>query len=51
MTIDAAVRSVNVRTPFDHSGLRLRISVAAILFHLRIEMSDLPIRDQRQSHP
>jgi len=51
VTIDAAVRSINARAAFDHSGLRLRISVAAILFHLRIEMSDLPIRDDRQSHP
>ncbi len=51
VTIDAAVRSINARAPFDHSGLRLRISVAAILFHLRIEMSNLPIRDDRQSHP
>ena len=51
MTIDAAVRSVNVRTPFDHSGLRLRISVAAVLFHLRIKMPDLPIWDEGQSHP
>src|SRR5207249_9591308 len=51
MTIDAAVRSINPRAAFDHSGLRLGVNIGAILFHLRVEMSDLPIRDHRQSHP
>jgi hypothetical protein len=45
VTINAAVRSVNAPTPLGHSRLRLRINVSAVLFHLRIEMSDLPIRD------
>jgi hypothetical protein len=51
VTIDAAVRSVNAPAPLDHSRLRLWINVGAVLFHLRIEMSDLPIRDHGQPHP
>ena len=51
VTIDAAVRSINPRAAFDHSGLRLGVNIGPILFHLWIEMSDLPIRDHRQSHP
>src|SRR5439155_1047751 len=51
VTIDAAVRSINPRAAFDHSGLGLGVNIGAILFHLWIEMSDLPIRDHRQSHP
>jgi hypothetical protein len=51
VTVNAAVRSVNVLASLNHTRLRLRINVGAILFHLRIKMSDLPIRDHRQSHP
>src|SRR4029077_7729848 len=51
MAINAAVRSVNAATPSGHSRLRLRIGVGAVLFHLRIKMSDLPIRNHGQSYP
>jgi hypothetical protein len=51
VTIDAAVRRVNAPASLDHSRLWLGINVGAVLFHLRIEVSDLPIRDHGQSHP
>jgi hypothetical protein len=47
MTVNAAVRSVNTRAAFDHSRLGLRINISAFLIRLRIEMSDLPIWNQR----
>ena len=46
VTINTAVRSVNARATLEHSGLRLRINVGAFFVGLRIEMSDLPIRNQ-----
>ena len=51
VTINTTVRSVNTRAAFDHSRLRLRISIGALLVGLRIKMSDLPIRNNGQSHP
>jgi hypothetical protein len=51
VTINAAVCSVNARASFKHSRLWLRIVLRAFLVGLRIEMSDLPIRNDSQSHP
>ena len=51
VTINAAVRSVNARAARDHSRLWHWINVRALLVGLRVEMSDLPIRNDRQSHP
>ena len=51
LTNKCAVRSVDTRAALDHPRLRHRISIGAILLHLRIEMSDLPIRDDCQPHP
>ncbi len=51
VTINAAVRSVNTRAARDHSRLRHWIGIGAFLVGLRIEMSDLPIRNDGQSHP
>jgi hypothetical protein len=51
VAIDTTVCHVNQRAAFEHSGLRLRISVGAFLVGLRIEMPDLPIRNHSQSHP
>ncbi len=51
VAINAAVRSVNAPAARDHSRLRHRINIGAFLVGLRIEMSDLPIWNDRQSHP
>ena len=51
VTIDAAIGSVNARAARDHSRLRHWIDICAFLVRLRIEVSDLPIRDHSQSHP
>lgn len=51
VAIDAAVRGVNMRTALDHSRLRHWIGIGAFLVGLRIEMSDLPVRNDGQSHP
>src|SRR5439155_22959765 len=51
VAINAAVCNVNARAAFEHSGLRLRIKVGALFVGLRIEMPDLPIWNQGQSHP
>jgi hypothetical protein len=51
VTINAAVRSVNTRAALDHSRLRHWIDIGAFLVGLRIEVSDLPIWNDRQSHP
>jgi hypothetical protein len=51
VTINAAVRSIDPRAAFEHSRLRLRINVGGILVGLRIQRSDLPIRNDGQSHP
>jgi len=51
VTVNAAIRSVNLCAAVEHSRLRLRISIGAFLIGLRIEMSDLPIRKHGQSHP
>jgi len=51
VTIDAAVRGVNMGTALDHSRLRHWISIGAFLVGLRIEVSDLPIWNDGQSHP
>jgi len=51
VAIDTAVRCVNMRTAFHHSRLRHWINIGAFLVGLRIEVSDLPIRNDGQSHP
>jgi hypothetical protein len=51
VTINAAIGSVNARALLDHSRLRHRVDVCAFLVRLRVEVSDLPIGDHRQSHP
>jgi hypothetical protein len=51
VTINAAIRGVNARAALEHSRLRPRINVGAFLIRFRIEMSDLPVRDQRESQP
>jgi hypothetical protein len=51
VTINAAVRGINVRAALEHSRLRLRINVGAFFVGLRIEMSDLPVRNNGQSDP
>ena len=45
MAIDAAVCCVNVPAPLEHSRLRARINVRPLFVGFRIEMSDLPRRD------
>ena len=51
VTIGAAICSVNKRTALDHSRLRHWVNVCAFLVGLRIQMSDLPIWNNGQSHP
>jgi hypothetical protein len=51
VTINTAVHGVNARAAFDHSRLRLRINIGAFLVGLRIKISDLPSRNNGQSHP
>jgi hypothetical protein len=51
VTINAAVCGVNVRAALEHSRLGLRINVGAFLVGLRIEMPDLPVRNNGQSEP
>jgi len=51
VAINAAVRGVNTRAPREHSRLRHWIDIGAFLVRLRIKMSDLPIRNDGQSHP
>jgi hypothetical protein len=51
VAIVAAVRSVDARAACDHSRLRHWINIRAFFIRLRIELSDLPIRNHSQSHP
>ena len=51
VTINAAICCVNVRAALKHSRLRLRINIGLFFVPLRIEVSDLPIRNHGQSHP
>ena len=51
MTINAAVRCVNVLAPREHSRLRARINVRPLFVGFRIEMSDLPRRNEREADP
>jgi len=51
MAIDAAVCCVNVPAPFEHSRLRARINVRPLFVGFRIEMSDLPRRNDREADP
>src|SRR5262249_52742878 len=51
VAIGAAIGGVNVRAPHDHSRLRLGINVCSFLVGLRIEMTDLPGRNDRETHP
>jgi hypothetical protein len=51
MAIDAAVCCVNVFSPVEHSRLRARINVRSLFVGFRIEMSDLPGRNDREADP
>jgi hypothetical protein len=51
MAIDAAVSRINMRAPLVHSRLRSRINVRPFFVGFRIEMPDLPVRDDRQADP
>jgi hypothetical protein len=51
VAIDAAIGGVNMRAALEHSRLWLRINVCSFLVGLRIEMADLPVGDDRETHP
>src|SRR4029077_6145278 len=51
MAIDAAVGRVNALATFEQPRLRTRINVRSFFVGFRIEMSDLPRRDDRQPYP
>ena len=51
MAIDAAVCCVNVLAPREHARLRARINIRALFVGFRIEMSDLPRRNDREADP
>jgi hypothetical protein len=51
VAINASVRGVHTFTALEHAGLRLGINVCSFLIGLGIEMTDLPIRDDREPHP
>jgi hypothetical protein len=51
MAINAAVCCVNVLAPREHSRLRARINVRPLFVGFRIEMSDLPRRNDREADP
>ena len=51
MAIDAAVCCINVRAPVEQSRLRPRINVRPLFVGFRIEMSDLPRRNDREADP
>ena len=51
MAIDAAVGCINVRAPVEQSRLRPRVNVRSLFVGFRIEMSDLPRRNDRESYP
>ena len=51
VTIIAAVRGINPTAALRHSRSRRRIHIGSVLFHLRIEMTDLQIRNENQTGP
>src|SRR5439155_9507674 len=51
VAIHAAVSSVKMRAALEHSRLWLRINVCSFLIGFRIEMADLPVGDDRETHP
>ena len=51
MAIDAAVCCVNAPATLEHSRLRARINVRPLFVGFRIEMSDLPRRNDREADP
>ena len=51
MAIDAAVCCVNVPAPLEHSRLGARINVRPLFVGFRIEISDLPRRNDREADP
>ena len=51
MAIDAAVCCINVRAPVEQSRLRPRINVRPLFVGFRIEMSDLPCRNDCEADP
>jgi len=51
VAINAAVGRVNSRAALEHSRLWPRINVRSLFVGFRIEMSDLPGRDDREAYP
>jgi hypothetical protein len=51
MTIEATIGGEDMAAALSHSRFRRGINIGAFFVHLRIEMSDLQIRDDSQSHP
>ena len=51
VTIIAAIRGINATAALRHSGSRRRVHIGSVLLHLRIEMTDLQIRNENQTSP
>jgi hypothetical protein len=51
VAINTTVGGVNPRAALEHSRLRLRVNVRSLFIGFRIEMSDLPVRDDGQPEP
>lgn len=51
VTIDTAVRDIDATAAFRHAGLWRWINIGTLFVHLRIEMTDLQIRNQNQTRP
>jgi hypothetical protein len=51
VAVNASVCRVNPPAALSHAGLRRGISIIPIFIHLRIEVSDLVIRDEDQTRP
>ena len=51
VTIIAAVGGVDLTTTLGHSRSRRGISIRPVFLHLRIEVTDLQIRDENQTSP
>jgi hypothetical protein len=51
VAIDAAIRGVNLPATLSHAGLRHGIDVGLFLVRLRVEVPDLGIGNEEQTHP
>jgi hypothetical protein len=51
VAINAAVRGINPCTALEHSRLWLWINIRSLFIGFRIEMSDLPVRNDREPNP